>query len=404
MNKKAYVFVSLLTTISHFYCYAIFGLAAKFLASEFFPKEVVESGLTHFFGVLTFAVLVRPIASIIFGTVGDFYGRSIAIKLAATFSITAMIIISFLPNFEKIGYAAVVMLLISRILVLASITGESDGMRIYITEQFGPQQLNFANSLVSCTGQIGVLIASLVVLVLDSYEISLRGVFITGAILNTIVIIFRKFLTESKEFMANKDDLPISSFIKQRWRLLLVVILINGCIGGVYNFYVIFMASYAPNIIELKNHYIIITISIACYALCCPIAGYWADRFGFFWQALVALALALLTCLLSIVQLAWFGKASYLFIIAQTILLPFYAIPMQIYLKNNVPVNLRYRVFSLCHSLGSIVISTPTPFFASLIWSKTGYNWLNFCYAMTLILILICCLAYIRKKTYSLIS
>jgi len=397
-----YIFVALLATISNYYNYAIFGLSASFLSSEFFPEIDGTSKLTNFFIVLFFAVLVKPVASIIFGNIGDIYGRAKSLRFTAYFSIIGMIILSFLPGFKEIGSLAVGALLVSRVLILASVTGESDGMRVYITENLNKNKINFANSLVTSTGQIGVLIASFMILFLRKYDFSLRIAFIVGAALNFIVILLRNHLTESKEFVSNKIKVPVGSFIKQNYAILLVCILINGCIGGIYHFYIIYMSSYLPNISNY-DQYFITTLSIVAYILCAPLSGYLADRFGFILQAFIALTLSCLLCLTSVIILWDMSKMPYIFIIAQVVLLPFYAVPMQIYLKDKIPVNLRYRTFSLCHSIGSVIISSPTPFIANLIWFKSGTNWLNFTYALSLFVMLISCLCYLttieKRKT-----
>ena len=112
------ILITLLSTISHYYNYAAFGLAASFLAEDFLPTT--KFGIVYLFSALGLAVLVRPLASIIFGTIGDVYGRSSALKLTSFFSAIAMILVCLMPKFEKIGYFAVVTLIVSRIFVLAS--------------------------------------------------------------------------------------------------------------------------------------------------------------------------------------------------------------------------------------------------------------------------------------------
>jgi MHS family proline/betaine transporter-like MFS transporter len=397
------ILVTLLATISNYYNYALFGLAAGFISQEFVP-----GGLNHVFGILAFAVLVKPVASIIFGTIGDLYGRAAALKIATAASMLSMVTLSLLPNFNSIGSLAVISLFISRVLVLASVTGESDGARIYITEQMSSKNLNFANGLVSLTTQLGVLTASLVVFILTQNAISLRVAFICGSLLNLIVIFLRNYITESKEFTSSKTSPSkhesIKPFIRNNWQILLTAVVINGCIGGIYHFYIIFMSSYAANIFSDQTHLLTIA-SILCYAIFSPISGFIADKFGLKTQSSISLLLSMLMCAICIWEISQIGQTSRIFILAQLILLPFYSIPLQIYIKNFIPVGFRYRGFSLCHSIGSTIISSPTPLIASLIWTKTQVKWLNFCYPMVLLMVLFCCLCYIRKhEKYHLVA
>ena len=392
------ILVTLLCTISHYYNYASFGLMADFLAGEFLPET--KFGLVYLFIALGVAVLVRPLASIIFGTIGDVEGRSKALKLTCFFSSIAMILVSLIPSFEKIGYGAVATLIISRVLVLASLTGQTDGIRIYISEQFRSSNMNFANALVSCATQIGVLLAALVIFITKKHSLPLRIVFAFGAALCLLSVLFRCLICESREFASNKTQVLIRDFLHNTWRILLIAALINGCIGGIYTFFVIFMSSYANNIVSLGAPYWLIPVSIALYGAGALISGYLADRICFFYQALIALSAAFLLCAVCMIKIYVHYSISPVLLQLQMILFPFYAIPMQIYLKNFLPISVRYRAFSLCHSLGSILISAPTPIIASFIWIKTGAAWPNFSYPLMLFAMLISCLYILALKEH----
>ena len=396
-----YIVVALLSNISNYYNYAIFGLAANFLVSHFITSADPLDGLSKFFATLFLAVLVKPFASIVFGTIGDRIGRSIAIKITSFTSIVAMLIIIFAPSFQAIGYYATILLLISRILVLTTVTAEGDGIRIYITEHLGQARINLASSIVTSMGQIGVLLASLVIFFLHKMHVSLKVAFIIGAVLNLYVIYLRRFLIEPIEFSANRPHLPIAfdkiiSFVKNNWQLLLVAILINGCIGGIYSFYIIFINSYASHIL-LSNNTLLIPISIICYVILSPVSGYLADQFGFFKQGLISITLAMVLCAACILQIVFLGKTFATMLVIQAAIIPFYGVPMQIFLKNYLPIRLTYTIFSLCHSIGSILISTPTLFIVNYIWILSNTLWINFCYIELLLLILIICILYIHK-------
>jgi MHS family proline/betaine transporter-like MFS transporter len=385
--------VTLLGTISHYYNYASFGLMADFLASEFLPKTKFK--IIYLFTALGLAVLVRPLASLIFGTIGDISGRSKALKLTCLLSVIAMISVCLIPPFEKIGYVAVVVLIISRVLVLASLTGQTDGIRIYISEQFSSSNMNFANASVSCATQIGVLLATLTIFIVKKYLLPLRFVFALGAALCLLALLSRSFICESREFINNKTKVSINDFARRNWQMLLIAALINGCIGGIYTFFVIFMSSYADHIIKQPHWFM--PLSIVLYAFFALISGYIADKISFFYQAFIALGLAFFVCVACMMKLYNNHSINPVFINTQMVLFAFYAIPMQIYLKNFLPTSVRYRVFSLCHSLGSMLISMPTPIIASFIWVKTGALWLNFLYPLMLFALLITCLCILIR-------
>jgi hypothetical protein len=222
-----------------------------------------------------------------------------------------------------------------------------------------------------------------------------RLAFLIGAFLNICVIFLRQFLVEPKRFDENKINLSILEFIKYDWRKLILAVLINGCIGGVYSFYILFMATYAPQILSLQ-YVVLAPISIGCYAMCALISGFLADKFGFIMQATISLMASIILCMICMYQIIMFDKTFIIMLIVPAALLPFYAVPMQIYLRNYFPVNLKFRLFSVCHSIGSILISTPTLFIANFLWSASGLKYLNFCYVAALLTILLFCIFYIN--------
>jgi MFS family permease len=392
-----YILVALLSNISNYYNYAVFGLAAKFLVSQFIAPSQGESGLAIFFASLSLAVVVRPFASIIFGRIGDKFGRSVAIQISSLGASIAMLMISFAPNFQVLGSYATIILFISRVLVITTVTAEGDGIRIYIAEHLDKAKINFASGMVTFMSQIGVLLASLSIFILLKYDLSLRFAFVLGAILNIWAIFLRKFLIEPKIFNASKVYHPIREFARENFMILVVAVLINGCIGGIYSFYIIFLNTYANHILE-ANSYLLAPISIAVYAIFAPISGYLADKYGFIRQVKIGIIVAILLCITCILQIIFLGKTFMIMLIMQAGIIPFYGVPLQIFLKKYLPINLTYTLFSLCHSLGSILISTPTLFIANHLWLISRIAWFNFCYVIVLLLLLIWCVYYITKK------
>jgi hypothetical protein len=68
--------------------------------------------------------------------------------------------------------------------------------------------------------------------------------------------------------------------------------------------------------------------------------------------------------------------------------LPFFIMPSMALLKQSIPTAIRYRIFSLAHAIGSIVIGTPTAFLSLLMYRKTGLEWLPLCYFFATIIII----------------
>ncbi|MEO0348098.1 MAG: hypothetical protein AAF153_01975, partial [Pseudomonadota bacterium] len=76
---------------------------------------------------------------------------------------------------------------------------------------------------------------------------------------------------------------------------------------------------------------------------------------------------------------AWFinqGKFSQFSFYATTSFLAMMRISAMAILKQSIPKAIRYRIFSMAHACGSIILSGTTPFIATLIYRQTGIAWL----------------------------
>ena len=50
--------------------------------------------------------------------------------------------------------------------------------------------------------------------------------------------------------------------------------------------------------------------------------------------------------------------------------MPFITMPAAAIFKQSIPIAIRYRLFALSHSIGSVVISAPTAFLSTFIYHK----------------------------------
>ena len=107
------------------YDYALYAQFAYIIGVKFFPQ-------TEFVEILTFAVfaagfVVRPLGGIIFGQIGDRFGRRIALVLGIMLMAIPTAGIGLLPSYESIGITAPIILVIIRLLQGFSLGGEFSG-------------------------------------------------------------------------------------------------------------------------------------------------------------------------------------------------------------------------------------------------------------------------------------
>src|SRR6266404_685737 len=88
------------------YDFLITGMMFPYISQLFFPLENKVSVLLA--GSLTFLIgfLMRPIGAILFGYIGDIYGRKKALLLSVFGMALATACIGFLPTYESIALFA----------------------------------------------------------------------------------------------------------------------------------------------------------------------------------------------------------------------------------------------------------------------------------------------------------
>lgn len=379
---------AILGTVVEYYDYALYGYCATFLAQAFFPTDNPTVALMKTFGVFVAGFLAKPIGALIFGRIGDKLGRSIALKISMIGIAIPTTVIGFLPTFETIGYWAPLILLICRILQGLFLSGEYDGVRIFVFESVGKKYPNFANSLTNLAGMLGYYLASLIIASIIQPEFpdhAWRIAFLIGGGLGALVFVYRFTIKESIDFAyyqaqtnALKQYQPIKNksknFILDNKLTMLGMFLLFGSVGGGYHFYFTFLGNYLSSTLHLiliSKAAAITSHMVLAYTIFGPIAGIVADRFNaakvFHWAAVILLPLVLLNAWMIYTQ-----TISIMLLILTASVLPFFHAPWFVCLIDQLKINERYRCISLAHSLGSCVFSGSAPLIGLWIWQISG--------------------------------
>ena len=417
--KHKSILIAFFSTMVRFYDYSLFGLSAGVISKEFMPFASQEDQLFGFFTLFSAAMFMRPLGSIIFGNIGDKIGRITSVKIAALLAAASTLVIGLIPSYDQIGAYATLFLLFARVLFLFSLAGEIDAIKIYVSEMVSNSKRCFASSLVTFSSQIGVLIAAI------SYYYTVgragseelwRYSFIAGGVLGLFVFLIRSGLVESELFMQTRlrinlqkqaereqnsaaskeekesfkealeslkeyeadehifEDMHLFKVIKYHKLKFTLATIISGLLGGVYNFLIIFLATFSgevAGVITVADASFLNVKLISIYALGAVISGLLADRLNYYRQVYTALLVGFI-----IVMIAAFAAFhdSYSAVYHKLIVfsVPFFMIPTHVKLQSLFSSAVRMRMSSLSHSLGSMIFSSPTPVFAMLMWKMTN--------------------------------
>lgn len=284
-------------TLIEWYDFYIFGSLATIISTQFFPKgnEVVNLLLT----LATFATgfVVRPFGALFFGRIGDLVGRKytfLVTLLIMGFSTTA---IGLLPNYEAIGIAAPILLLLLRLLQGLALGGEYGGAATYVAEHAPDGKRGFYTSFIQTTAtlglfvSLGVILASRTMIGEEKFaDWGWRIPFLLSVFLVIISFIIRRKLHESPVFQEMKSSGKAStsplrdSFLNPENRRMVIIALLGATAGqGVVwytgQFYALYYLQTVLKVDFVSTNYII----AAALLLATPffiVWGYLSDIYG----------------------------------------------------------------------------------------------------------------------------
>ena len=198
--------VAALSTIVEWYDFTLYLYFATVLSRVFFGGGVV--GLGDALAGFAIAYLMRPVGAIVFGHIGDRYGRRLTMILSMGMMTAAMLATAMLPTHAQVGPAAGWMMIGLRCLMAFSVGGEYTGVVAYLLEGARAERRGLVTSLASAASEVGALLAAgvsaLTVASLDEGALAAWGwriPFLVGAALAGIILLARSTMEESPDFL-----------------------------------------------------------------------------------------------------------------------------------------------------------------------------------------------------------
>ncbi|MCB1114889.1 MAG: MFS transporter [Chlamydiia bacterium] len=287
-ENKAY-FSASLGNVLEFYDFALYGFFASVLSEEFFPLKTPLNSLLLTFGVFAVGFLARPLGAMIFGLIGDKYGRRTCLSgslIGIAFATTA---IGLLPTYATWGVAAPICLTFLRILQGICLGGEYSNSLIFVSEyleRFRNKYPAFSLGCVSAMGVVGWFMASLLGIYFKNngdFLFSWRIPFLLGSIVGVIGYYIRKHIEDAYE--SDAKSIPFFEGLKELWRYpkqCFQVMSVGILMGSLFYGQFIFSYSFLPLVTDLSAALVNKAVSIALfsYILFLPFVGWIADRLG----------------------------------------------------------------------------------------------------------------------------
>ena len=290
---------STIGTALEWYDFYIYGTAAALVfPALFFPSVNSHVGLVASFATFGVGFFARPLGAVIFGHLGDRYGRKLVLTATMVLMGTASVAIGFLPTYEAIGIAAPILLCALRLLQGIGVGGEWGGAVLMSMEQdAGGKRRGFFASWTGFGGPLGAVLSTLVILSVsaitgDAFAGSAlsagwRWPFYFSVLLVAVGIFIRMRVEESPEFVEAKQHnklvkAPLLEAVRHHPREILVGGMIRAGETGPYYVYAVFILSYGSAELGVSRNVLLlgITVAAALTLFTVPWSGHLSDSLG----------------------------------------------------------------------------------------------------------------------------
>ena len=156
-------------TFLEWYDFLTFATLAVVFGPLFFPSSDPNTALLASLATFGVGMVVRPIGSAIFGSMGDRIGRKPVFMITIALMGLATVSVGFLPTYAQVGIWAPILLVGLRLLQGLSAGGEIGGSAVYLTEHAGNEQRGFKTSFLQLMGPLGILFSTLQIALLRNY-------------------------------------------------------------------------------------------------------------------------------------------------------------------------------------------------------------------------------------------
>lgn len=358
---------------------ALFSYLSPFLAPLIFPDKEPIVALILTYAIIPLGMLARPIGSLVFGYIGDVYGRKHALFLTLAGMSFVSGCIACSPTYTQVGVFAPILFFIGRAMQNFLAAGEIMGGAIFLLENSSAKRHDLFSSLYSASTMGGHLLASLGVFLLSYYNFTDPGwrfLYLCGC----VTALFGCWIRRSPQTL--QPPIKFSQTVKNLkntfWeyrKQLLCIMITSGFASATYSIAFVLTNGLIPLISTLsKTEVMKINTYLLVLDFCAlPFFGWVASkvpRENLMLSATLGVVLFAMPLMISL-QGAFFMGVVWVRIAFVIFGVAFFA-PFHAWVQQLIPSSSRYAVISLGYALGTQALGSPTATFALWCFQKTG--------------------------------
>lgn len=373
------------------YDFAVYGFFATIIGKLFFPSGDNFQQIIASFGAFASGLIARPIGAIMFGYIGDIYGRKKALVISIYMMAIPTALMGFLPTYQTIGVWAGVILTLVRIIQGLALGGGFTGTIVFLYEHSGPKKKGTYSSWAPFSLVTGFILGAIVATIMASIfsneqleTIGWRIPFIISFVGTFIAEYVKRKLEDPKEFVEeqkkgvtadNEKKGLLSYLFRNHWRGVTLITVTDILTACGYFLIAVFLTTYFETILKMNREtvFIIQTINMIVFGLSILFGGWLSDRLGKRAQMLVACAaLAALAFPLfhwmesATFWSALFGEMGIIFVFSM------YYGPIPATICSMLPTRVRLIGVSIAHNFAMAAFGAYAPTLATYMVKWTG--------------------------------
>lgn len=393
------------------YDFILYSQFAYIISQKFFPVSSISEILT--FAVFAAGFIVRPLGGVVFGSIGDRFGRRISLAIGILTMVVPTTVIGLLPSYESIGIAAPIILTIARLIQGFSLGGEFSGCVVYLTEHAPANKRGLTGSIVYISQCLGMLLGLIVAYLLsvflskdDLWAFGWRLPFISSFFVGMIGLYIRNRLAESPIYTTIKNrglilQSPLKEiFLNHKKKIAFAIgLYINVTApfyaATIFSHNYILTLGYSQGECSMASGFTLITMIITF-----PIAAYISDKVGR--KPVILFSCIALVIFTYPIFLMIRPNSYYLTVLSQMLLSAIVAFHMgaiPTILVELFPTNIRFTGVALSCNLSAAIFGGTVPVIGVALYQITGDR-LAITYYLTFLAILAVIVISFYKETY----
>lgn len=391
---------AILGNLFEHYDAALFGFLSPFLAPLIFPDKEPVVALILTYAMIPLGMVARPIGALVFGCIGDRYGRKQALFLTLSGMAFVSAGIALSPTFATAGFLAPAIFCLGRILQNFFSAGETMGGAIYLLEDTPEKTHDILSSLYGASTIGGILLASAGVAALAHFHAMDNGwrlLYAFGCITGLFGLLIRRHLP----FVPAPKKVALYKVFWQEKRALFFILINAGFAYATYTMALVLMNGWIPLVTNLsKVQMMSLNTSLLFFDFCLlPFFGWMASKISrekLMMGTAICVALTA-TLLLSALQGASLGVVIGIRMCFVIFGVAFFA-PFHAWAQQLVPLEHRYAIISFGYALGSQLLGGPTAVLSLWLFKITGMAASVSWYWILLAMASYVCLVLAKKK------